>query len=61
MATQSFLKNLNLRSREKVRKLVNALEMSEKNSDRQVTMQKSVSELKGEKAKEVARKIRWTL
>ena len=61
MATQSFLKNLNLRSRQKVINLVNALEMSEKNSDRKVVMQKSVGELKGEKAREIAKKIKWVM
>lgn len=61
MATQSFLKNLDLRSRKKISRLVSALEMSEKNSDKTVTMQKSVSELKGEQAKETAKKIKWSL
>lgn len=61
MATQSFLKNLNLRSRKKVRDLVNALEMSEKNLDKTVVMQKSVGELKGEKAQEIAKKIKWVM
>ena len=61
MATQSFLKNINLISRGKVTKLVNALERSKENSDAQVMIQKNVTEIKGEQAKEIAKRIKWNL
>ena len=61
MATQSFLKNINLISRGKVTKLVNALERSKENSDAQVMIQKNVTEIKGEQAKEIAKRIKWSL
>ena len=61
MSTQSFLKGLNLSSRRKVSNLVNAIERSEKNFDRQIVIQKAVNELNGEQAKAIARKIKWTV
>ena len=61
MATQSFLKNINLISRGKVTKLVDALERSKEKSDAQVPIQKTLTEVKGEQAKEIAKRIKWSL
>ena len=61
MSTQSFLKNVNVRSKSKIIKLVDALEKSKKISDAQVKIQKTVTEVKGEQAKEIAKRIKWSL
>ena len=61
MATQSFLKNINLISRGKVTKLVDALERSKEKTDTQVKIQKTLTEVKGEQAKEIAKRIKWSL
>lgn len=62
MATQSFLKNINIISYGKVIKLADALERSKETSDdTQVKIQKNVTEVKGEQAKEIAKRIKWSL
>ena len=61
MATQSFLKNINLISRGKVTKLVDALERSKEKTDTHVNLQKTLTEIKGEQAKEIAKRIKWSL
>ena len=64
MATQSFLKNINLISRGKVTKLVDALERSKEKTDTtdtHVNIQKTLTEIKGEQAKEIAKRIKWSL
>ena len=61
MATQSFLKNINLISYGKITKLADALERSKETSGTQVKIQKNVTEVKGEQAKEMAKRIKWSL
>ncbi|MBQ7497308.1 MAG: hypothetical protein IJU00_05685 [Selenomonas sp.] len=50
MATQSILKSVNIKGRKGVRDLVNALEQSEKNRGKEVTMSRTVYEVKGKEA-----------
>ena len=50
MATQSILKNVNIKGRKGVKDLVNALEHSAENRGKEVTMLRTVYEVKGETA-----------
>lgn len=52
MATKSFLKNINIKNYHQAKKLADALEHAEKHIGKEVTMKHSVTELRGDKAKE---------
>lgn len=52
MATNSFLKNINIKGRSQTQNLVTALERSEANRGKDVTMSRSVVEIKGDAVKE---------
>lgn len=52
MATNSFLKNINIKGRAPTQKPVTALEHSESNRGKDVTMSRSVVELKGDAVKD---------
>ncbi len=52
MATNSFLKNINIKGRSQTQKLVSALERSESNRGKEVTMNRSVVEIKGDAIKD---------
>ena len=61
MATKSFLKNINIKSRDQARKLADALEHAEKYTGKEVILQHSVTEARGDKAKELLKCCRETL
>ena len=50
MATQSILKSVNIKGRKAVRDFVNTLERSEEKRGKEVTMSRTVYEVKGETA-----------
>ena len=53
MATKSFLKNINIKKQNQAKKLADALEYAEKHTGKDVIMSRSVTEARGDKAKEI--------
>ena len=58
MATNSFLKNINIKGRSQTQKLVSALERSESNRGKEVKMSRSVVEIKGEGVRDFLKNYR---
>lgn len=52
MATNSFLKNINVKNRTQTQQLINALERAEANRGKEVVMSRAVVEIKGDGVKE---------
>lgn len=52
MATKSISKNINIKGRTQVKKLVDALEHAHQHRGKTVTMSKAVTEVKGDKVNE---------
>ena len=52
MATKSFLKNINIKNYHQAKNLAAALEYAEKHTGKEVLMKHSVTELRGDKAKD---------
>ena len=51
MATKSFLKNVNIKSRDQARKLADALEYAQNHTGKEVVMNHAVTEVRGEQVK----------
>ena len=51
MATKSFLKNINIKSRDQARKLADALEYAQTHTGKEVVMRHAVTEVRGEQLK----------
>ncbi len=60
MATSSFFRNVNITTAKQAQRLVSALEQAEKKRGEEITMSRSVHEVKREQAKEVFAKIKWS-
>ncbi len=51
MATKSFLKNVNIKSRDQARRLADALEYAQTHAGKEVVMSHAVTEIRGEQVK----------
>ncbi|MBO6178891.1 MAG: hypothetical protein J6O04_06945 [Selenomonadaceae bacterium] len=52
MATKSFLKNINIKSYDQAKNLAEALERAERHTGKEVILKHSVTEVRGDKAKD---------
>lgn len=59
MSTMSFLRNVNIKRRKKVATLIGALEKSTQEPEREVKIDRSVREVRGEEVKKFMDKIKW--
>lgn len=59
MATSSFFRAIEIKTPKQARKLVNALEQSEKERDRTTVLRCPVFEVKDERIKDLLAKIKW--
>ena len=59
MSTMSFLRNVNIKKPEKVAALIGALEKSAQEPEREVKIDHSVREVRGEEVKKFMDKIKW--
>lgn len=51
MATKSILKNINIKGRKQTKQFVDALEHAQQHKGKEVTMTRTVNEIKGDKVK----------
>lgn len=59
MSTMSFLRNVNIKTPKKIKKLVDALEKSAAETQREVKFSRPVREPNGEELKKILDKVKW--
>ena len=61
MATKSFLKSVNIKTRKQAKRFINALEKAEQFSKQEnVTTNRTAYEVKSENVNEFIKKVRWS-